>query len=187
MFDKRCFVQFSHPGPEHAPDSDGKIGWNRLSRPHKRKFMQLNGEWIDKDSKSHTGELRAWGEWEPESEVLCIFDIAGDQPRYLWEPYWIPKTLSPSQSHPYEGLHNTDPFIFGDHFLYSNCGQSAQNKAGLRQLAAGSVIIFGSGKAIGGEKNGCLILCLSSRTVSFMTRANPMRCLQAKCRQNFWK
>ena len=25
MADKRCFVQFPHPGGEHTPDGDGKI------------------------------------------------------------------------------------------------------------------------------------------------------------------
>ena len=50
MADKRCFVQFPHPGGEHKPDGSDKIGWNktrRNNRPnnHKRKFMQFPGKW----------------------------------------------------------------------------------------------------------------------------------------------
>ena len=40
------------------------------------------------------------------------------------------------------GLHNTDPFIFGDRFLYSNCKQATSTR--LRSLGRGSVIAFGS-------------------------------------------
>ncbi len=43
-----------------------------------------------------------------------------------------------------EGLHNTDPFIFGDRILYSNCRQPSSSR--LRSLDRGSVIAFGSSK-----------------------------------------
>lgn len=149
MDDNRCFVQFSHPQREHGP-TDGKI-WHRLERhgrkqSHMRKFMQLRGRWmIDGDQRDQqTGDLHAWGEWEPESELIAQFSpLAGDSPyprylwpRYLWRPYYVPKDS-------YKGLHNTDPFIFGERFLYSNCFQS---QGGLKQLDKGSVIAFGSGK-----------------------------------------
>ena len=42
------------------------------------------------------------------------------------------------------GLHNTDPFIFGDRFLYSNCKRPTSRR--LRSLDRGSVIAFGSSK-----------------------------------------
>lgn len=151
MADKRCFVQFPHPGDEHKPDGDGKIGWNKTHRwnktrrkysanPHKRKFMQFCGEWIDKDDDKHCSDLRAWGEWEPESECMLEFHstVGGPHhPNYLWKPYWIPRNT-------YRCLHNTDPFIFGDRFLYSNCGQLPRSKRGLKHLDVGSVIAFGS-------------------------------------------
>ena len=41
-------------------------------------------------------------------------------------------------------------FIFGPRFLYSNCGQLA--KPGLRALGPDSVVAFGSGKGIAGER-----------------------------------
>lgn len=150
MGDRRCFVQFSHPGREHEPDKDGGKAWNKSRHSHRRKFMSLRGEWIGQGSIKHTGKLYAWGEWEPESELLGeLQQPSGDAqyPRYLWRPCFMPRD-------DYQGLHNTDPFIFGESFLYSNCGQGS--KPGLRHLDSGSVIAFGSGKEINGERQWML-------------------------------
>ncbi len=149
MADSRCFVQFPHPGPEHKPDHDGGKAWHmRLKRgheqSHRRKFMQLCGEWITADGTRQTGNLLAWGEWEPESDLIRRLNPPkGDLrcPCYLWRPYYVPRNS-------YRDLHNTDPFIFGDRFLYSNCRQPS--KSGLRHLDQGSVIVFGSGREIDG-------------------------------------
>ena len=153
MADKRCFVHFPHPGEEHKPDGDCKIGWNKTHRwnktrrkysvnPHKRKFMQFRGKWIDEDGIMHTDNLRAWGEWEPESKLICKYDPKNGgrhHPHYLWEPYWV-------RPDSYRCLYNTDPFIFGDCFIYSNCRQlpRSKSKQGLNKLDRGSVIAFGS-------------------------------------------
>ena len=111
--------------------------------------MQFRGKWIDRDSSKHCGGLRAWGEWEPESEVISNFGSQACGPHYLWKPYWVQKNT-------YMGLHNTDPFIFGKCFLYSVCGQASPNKVGLKHLAPGSVIAFGSGKKINGDRKWVL-------------------------------
>ncbi len=102
--------------------------------------MQLCGDWIDEDGISGTGDLWAWGEWEAESELLRELDQMGDPgfPRHLWLPYYV------RRQHGYRGLHNTDPFIFGERFLYSNCHQRWKSR--LRTLSRGSVIAFGSKK-----------------------------------------
>ncbi len=42
---------------------------------------------------------------------------------------------------------NTDPLVFGDHFLYSNCRQRQNGK--MRDLAHGSLVLFGS--KLGGQ------------------------------------
>jgi hypothetical protein len=44
-------------------------------------------------------------------------------------------------------LQNTDPLVFGDYFLYSNCRQRQNGK--LRALAPGSMVLFGS--KVGGQ------------------------------------
>ena len=150
MADSRCFVQFSHPGWEHEPDPGGGKAWNSYAHGHMRKFMQLRGEWMNEDGTRSSGDLRAWGEWEPESELVGeLVPPYQDSryPRYLWRPYYVAKN-------DYRELHNTDPFIFGERFLYSNCGQP--KKPGLRKLGRGSVIAFGSGKKIDGERRWML-------------------------------
>ena len=145
MAGNRCFVQFPHPGPEHKPDRSGKKGWNTLRHRHARKFMEFSGRWTGEDGSAGSGSLRAWGEWEAESELIRELpqpDQGSQYPRYLWRTFYIPKDN-------YRLLHNTDPFIFGERFLYSNCGQ--RKTPSLTHLERGSVIAFGSGKKVAGE------------------------------------
>ena len=135
---KRCFVQFPHPGGEHKSDHNGYKEWHPREKTHGRKFMQFPGRWIADDDRPRCGELWAWGEWEPESRLIRRLDQPRgdrDYPRFLWHPYYVPRD-------DYRGLHNTDPFIFGDCFLYSNCHQKIGS--GLMRLNEGSVITFGS-------------------------------------------
>ena len=144
------FVQFSHPGREHEPDPSGGKAWNTLNSQHARKFMEFGGKWIEDDGSARSGNLRAWGEWEAESDLVCELSQPhqySQYPRYLWHPHYVPKDN-------YKWLHNTDPFIFGERFLYSNCKQQALS--GLRHLGRGSVIAFGSGKKVGGERKWVL-------------------------------
>jgi len=149
MTSDRCFVQFHHPGREQRPGPGGGQAWNRRAAEdgcasteacgpgHARKFMQLRGEWIDENDSTGNGLLWAWGEWEAESELIRELKQLGDPgfPRYLWHPYYV-------RRHGYRGLHNTDPFMFGERFLYSNCHQRWKPK--LRDLERGSVIAIGS-------------------------------------------
>ena len=90
--------------------------------------------------------------WEPESNLICKLNPPGGDfrhPRYLWNPYYVPRAS-------YGDMHNTDPFIFGEHFLFSNCGQLTPSKRGLKHLDRGSVIAFGSGKMVDGERKWAL-------------------------------
>ena len=112
--------------------------WNQGS--HARKYMIADGEYGDMSSSS-TGELVFWGEWEGPSRVLKRWDKADELPRYLQEPYWDSPTV--------EGFRqNTDPWVFGDAFRYSNCKQltTKQRPSALQGLTVGSLIIFGSGR-----------------------------------------
>lgn len=150
MTDSRCFVQFSHPGREHEPDPGGGKAWNTWDSSHARKFMQFRGRWITEDGTTRSGDLWAWGEWEPESDLIRRLKQPEDNwlyPGYLWDPYYVPKD-------DYQRLHNTDPFIFGERLLYSNCGQPS--KPGLTALREGSVVAFGSGRKIEGERRWML-------------------------------
>ena len=133
------FVQFPHPGSEHRPDVANTKSWHRIDKMHARKFMSLSGAWLE-GAERRPGSLWAWAEWEPESTVITkLSQPSPHHPRYLWEPHFAPKS-------DYSSLHNTDPFIF-EGFYYTNCRQSASR--GLRQLARGSVIVFGTGQGHG--------------------------------------
>ena len=124
-------VQFPHPGSEHRPGG-ALMDWNR--REHARKFLTANGCYIV-DGVTRCGPFAFWGEWEPQSRVVEIFPPDGDRPRWLHRPFW----RRPSHR---AALRNTDPLVFGDSFLYSNCRQRWNAK--LRRLAPGSIVLFGS-------------------------------------------
>lgn len=144
MSDELLVVQFPHPGGEHGPDRPGFKGWNLGG--HRRKFMKARGHWRTSptlDAPDHTGDVIFWGEWEPPSRVVELAERLSGCPRFLHEPHWASPPLD-------SGAQNTDPYVFGDRFRYSNCRQNTR-KGPLRtqRLAAGSVILFGSG--LGGE------------------------------------
>lgn len=138
MDDKLLFVQFLHPGGEHKPDNGLIKEWNK--KGHKRKFMKRAVRYLTdaKDKKANMGDMVFWGEWEPESSVVREIDGPNDHgPRFIYEPYYVvPKS--------YNGLQNTDPFVFGDQFHYTVCLQ--RDFPQLRHLSKGSVILFGSCK-----------------------------------------
>ena len=75
------------PETNTAPPS-GRV-WSATNRDYKRKFMQFQGEWIDEDNNRHSGNLRAWGQREPESKLVCKLDLKNGErhhPNYLWKP-----------------------------------------------------------------------------------------------------
>ncbi len=149
---KPRFVQFSHPGKEHGPKTGQHWRRRTNSNGHRRKFMQFRGKWVDDKCERQSDCLWAWGEWEAESSRVSDFCPCQDKPRHpqhLWQPYYVPKDS-------YHRLHGTDPFIFGEQFLYSHCGQTNDKGSGLRNLGRGSVIAFGSGEVIQGKKKWVL-------------------------------
>ena len=171
MADSRCFIQFPHPGYEHQPDPSGHKAWNTYANAHARKFMQFAGQWTDERGQQHSGKMRAWGEWEAQSDLLQELDRpdSSELPRYLWLPYYTDQTYG------YERLHNTDSFIFGERILYSNCKQA--KRPNLRNLERGSVIAFGSKKRHG----WVLDTVLSSPTHSTSWQQTRILHSQAMC------
>ena len=132
MGESLMFVQFPHPGSEHRP-TESRMDWNR--RDHARKFLKTHGTYIS-DGELRTGPFTFWGEWEPQSRVVETFPKRGSRnPRWMHEPSW----RVPQQR---RLLQNTDPLVFGDRFLYSNCRQGSNRS--LRELAHGSLVAFGS-------------------------------------------
>ncbi|WP_157493978.1 hypothetical protein [Fulvivirga imtechensis] len=82
-------------------------------------------------------DLLFWGEWEPQSR----FELTGN-PFDSKLPHAIHYPIFSQRG---QGRHNTDPFVFGEHFYYTNCKQKRTGKGKmLLNLQAGSVILFGS-------------------------------------------
>jgi hypothetical protein len=143
-------VQFFHPGGEHGFDkncsNDGSLikDWNNITIDHQRKFLLNEGSYIE-NGERHEGKLLFWGEWEPPSRVkeLKLQSYCppyGKNPKYLHYPFLPPD----DQIKVYQEKHyyqNTDPFVFGNNFIYGICRQKMKS---LRILEPGSLIIFGS-------------------------------------------
>ncbi|MCI0689930.1 MAG: hypothetical protein L0Y54_22235, partial [Sporichthyaceae bacterium] len=130
-------VQFPHPGPEHRPGPAATMQWN--TGAHARKFLHSPGRYLDGDGTAGSDQLVFWGEWEPPSRVIERWPADGGLPRYLHQPVWSrPGSRQPRQ--------NTDPWVFGETFLFSNCRQltPAGNPSALQRLTRGSIILFGS-------------------------------------------
>lgn len=131
------FVQFPHPGGEHRPRSE-TMPWN--TGKHRRKFLRGSGEFVDADDRRASAELVFWGEWEPPSRIERRWPREGRKPRALHRPYWHRGTAAGARQ-------NTDPWVFGEQMLYSNCRQlvGRQRRAtSIQDLPVGSVICFGS-------------------------------------------
>jgi hypothetical protein len=145
----RCFVQFMHPGGEHGPDMGTEMAWN--VHDHKRKFLRLRGEacpTTDPGLPPLRRELVFWGEWEPESETEELSDSVPGGPHWIHRPYYVPPLAFRRSG---QVVQNTDPFVYGDRFLYTLCRQwkksgGVKRPTALRDLDVGSLILFGSNK-----------------------------------------
>lgn len=139
MHDRLCFVQFLHPGGEHHLAAPGTKAWTRVAEGHGRKFLRSPGRSLQSlDARPADGELGFWGEWEAPSRAAAVSTRVADGPLWIHRPFWSHQTS-------YRGLHNTDPFVFGDRFHYTGCLQhTKRGPIQLRHLCRGSVILFGS-------------------------------------------
>jgi hypothetical protein len=129
-------VQFPHPGAEHDPGRMNRQPWNEGA--HKRKFLRSEGAFVAGDGQMQHALLAFWAEWEPPSLVVERWAREGRKPCFLCEPVW---------EHPQAGrrLMNTDPWVFGAAFRYSNCRQrTSRGPTALQRLAVGSMVLFGS-------------------------------------------
>lgn len=141
MVDRRCVVQFLHPGFEPEVRGPGAWPWN-THRAHKRKFLVLGGEYrAAVDGPTERSErLGFWGEWEPQSVASKAVRAQDDAPHWLHEPFYKPLPRD-------QWAQNTDPFVFGEQFHFTGCQQHVGSRpTQLARLRPGSVILFGSGK-----------------------------------------
>jgi len=111
--------------------------WKRGNSQHDRKFVVSRGSLFEPDAgRDHRDvDIVFWGEWEGPSVFWKV-----DEPRGKPTPSIMHAPFRPGRL-PLESVQNTDPIVFGDAFVYSNCLQDSF--VSLRTLAAGSIILFG--------------------------------------------
>lgn len=129
---------FFHPGGanEHV---EGRRPWRANSERHERAFLRAAGRAQNSasgDRQTYDGPLTFWGEWESDAIGYALEPGAAGLPTCVLEP------ALPSVQRNLGAVHNTDPFVFGGAFLYSNCQQPWSPL--LRSLERGDVIFFGS-------------------------------------------
>ena len=130
-------VQFPHPGRELCPRVD-VMDWNRGR--HGRKFMVAPGTYVNERGAATRAQLVFWGEWEGRSRIRRRWTPDPPLPKCLHEPFF----QSPTFTGPRQ---NTDPWVFGHAFRYSNCGQrtnGGRTVTAMQRLTRGSLILFGS-------------------------------------------
>jgi len=143
-------VHFPHRGLEHNARRMSRYPWStRLN--HARKFLCSSGRYVGTGGALVEAPLAFWGEWEAPSYVYKCWPKEGELPRFLHEPVWEHPKINGFRQ-------NTDPWVFGDRFRYSNCFQtkrisktdSRRRETALQHLTSGSLILFGSKSAAGG-------------------------------------
>lgn len=146
-------IQFSHPGKDltykqktsdayiFTAEDEGYRFWNNEA-DHKRKFIRSKGQYLEKkgstsfETEPKKGIINFWGEWEPQSK----FTLTGTDDKEL-----PPAIHEPLYSDYGKGCHNTDPFVFGDCFYYTNCKQYQEgNGKKMLSLDEYSIILYGS-------------------------------------------
>ncbi len=130
-------VQFPHPKDEYKFERSVVKSlakpWTAVSgETHHRSFLQCEGTYRARNGKTGPEVLNFWGEWEGPADVKALKPALGGEPQWLLTPRYPKKTES--------GM-NTDPFVFNGPFRYSFC---RQKKVSLRNLAVGSMVLFGS-------------------------------------------
>jgi hypothetical protein len=118
-------------------EASGLKPWKPGNSRHDRKYLECWGDYVDPRTWELVRGRRIgfWGEWEPPSRVRAVASPIPDGPSFIHEP------VLPG-SRPEEPHQNTDPLMFGEGVLYSNC---RQDRRSLKTLDSGSVVIFGRG------------------------------------------
>jgi hypothetical protein len=119
---------------------------------HNRKYIVAPGRAVYPAAGDQVDldEMGFWGEWEPPSRYERLHGSEAHHPSTVHSPV-LPR------EEPKEARQNTDPLVFGNHFVYSNC---QQGKRVMRTLAPGSIIMFGRGMKVHGEYGFALDTCM---------------------------
>ncbi|MED2844413.1 hypothetical protein [Bacillus toyonensis] len=137
-------IKFLHPGGErilsHSEIATGIASWNTMK--HSRKYVEAKGKFMSAVNSIPVEDILGfWTEWEAPSKIVRVTNS-----KTLGYPCYVHTPLHPTApvSHQYK---NTDPCVFGEYFLYSNCQQytsHGKQATVLQNLEPGDIIVFGS-------------------------------------------
>jgi hypothetical protein len=161
-------VILNHPFPEREIEdfliedgniNKGTISWikegpkyNKVE--HARKYLVTKGNYINKDEELvEDVELGFWGEWEASSKFTRNSNDEVFEPKYFHYPVKLDKKEN-------NYCINTDPCVFGNNFIYSNCKQNRKGAVDgkIKNLESGDIVIFGGFK----KKNNKLVLLIDT-------------------------
>jgi hypothetical protein len=112
---------------DHKVQEGGGAAWAPTSQSHSRRFMVGHHPVL--------GAVSFWGEWEADAKLVREYESPGaGMPHRLWAPYLAPRG-------DYANVHNTDPFVFGSRFLYTECLQGTHPLT--QRIQRGDIILFG--------------------------------------------
>jgi hypothetical protein len=139
------------------------MSWKPGRSAHDRKYMVSRGALLDAAAgRDHRDvPIAFWGEWEGPSLYWKI-DSPGKP-----LPSVVHAAFRPRER-PSGPVQNTDPMVFGDAFIYSNCMQAHYRV--LRSLTPGSIVLFGRYSRVAGIPAFSLDTCL---VVNRMQRITP--------------
>lgn len=165
-------VQFVHPGFEYqarrylGPTTrpSGVMSWKEGRSRHDRKFLVSPGSIYEPSTAQEHDDVPIcfWGEWEGPSLYWRLASRGKPHPSVAHVPF------RPAER-PASPVQNTDPMVFGDAFVYSNCLQGTYRA--LRTLSRGSIVLFGRFSKEGGRPAFGLDTCL---VVDEMRRLPPL-------------
>lgn len=142
-------VKFYHSG---LVDKKSRTKEERYQNAHKGKLISNSIMYVDKQNQvCETDNGYFWGEWEAES-------VCNKQDGFYVHKIKYPSKVTFNKNPASCGCCgagnkkplNTDPYVFGEYFIYSNCKQGRYKK--LKELNENDLIIFGS------HKNNAFIL-----------------------------
>ena len=153
-------IQFPHPGFEYTgarylgpkKQRTGVMEWKEEGTVHNRKYLVASGSAVDPTTSTHREgvKLGFWGEWEAPSQWR-----RADGPVEPYHPSVFHEPLLPAER-PAGSHQNTDPLVFGDRFLYTNCRMGIRP---LRGIPSGSLILFGRSAVVNDEPAFALDTC----------------------------
>ena len=184
-------VQLIHPGTQyplhphisthtqrtflpHSPRR-GIRWWNRQNtatskgNQHYRKYLEAEGQFITSlASKTKVGRFCFWGEWEPQS----VFTLAGNPTGKALLPNAVHRPmLHIPDKETLTGLHNTDPYVFGEAFYYGLCKQRPWNA--LSQLNPGDIILFGTNYTAGFSPDTVMVIAAGTKAGDYLNKQAP--------------